>query len=328
MRALTSVFALAISGCKKSENIKDLPIAAEDEMVMIPGGIFQMGASVDGRSSKPVQTVRLTTFHISRHETTNEEYCAFLNAKYPAQMKLVKGIVYAASDSNNRYPYCETKASGTFSQISCWNDRFHVRSKGMSMGYHPMITVTWYGAAAYCNWRSECLGKEPCYDLTTWACDLTKNGYHLPTEAQWEYAARGGLAGNRFPWGDTIDHDHANYRANGSRYSFDASSYTANTYHPAWNDGHYPYTAAVGSFAANGYGLYDMAGNVKEWCNDRCDRLSFNPRADSTRATTGEWRIIRNGSWLDSADICRVTHRDGYIPGYRSQDLGFRVCLE
>ena len=117
-----------------------------------------------------------------------------------------------------------------------------------------MADVTWYGAAAYCNWRSQEEGYQQCYNLSTWECDFSKNGYRLPTEAEWEYAARGGehKPYYRYPRSNSIDGSEANYWSSGDPYE----------------TGSYPWTTPVDYYPANGYGLYDMAGNVWDWCND------------------------------------------------------------
>jgi formylglycine-generating enzyme len=134
----------------------------------------------------------------------------------------------------------------------------------------------------WANAASEKDGLPPCYKLWTGpcfaldaatvalnsvTCDWSANGYRLPTEAEWEIAARGGLKGKRFPWGDTISHSLANYLALRD-YPYDLSG-SVNDYPPSYKTGPQPYTSPVASFAANGYGLYDMAGNTAQWCWDR-----------------------------------------------------------
>jgi len=302
-------------------------------MAPIPAGTFQMGDSFgEGDPDElPVHPVTLDSFHISSTETTNGQYCGFLNqAEDNGWITVTGGVVYKAGSGPN-HPYCNTTASSSHSPISYTGGVFSVKAKGgRDMSNDPVSQVSWYGAVAYCNWLSWQEDRRPCYNLSTWKCDFSKNGYHLPTAAQWEYAARGGLSRRRFPWGDSINHDHANYRANGSAYKYDTSPYTAWTFHPDWNDGTYPYTCPVGSMPPNGYGLYGMTGNVWEWCNDWYDWAYYasSPPKNPTGPDSGTYRVLRGGSWSNNAGSCRVADPTYGRPGYRSYYGGFRVSLD
>jgi formylglycine-generating enzyme len=298
-----------------------------EDMVLIPAGTFQMGDSLgEGWSDElPVHTIILSSFYMSKYETTNAQYCQFLNSfLQQGLITVTNGVVYKAG-SGTSFPYCDTSTQSGISQISFSNNTFSVRTKGgRSMANDPMVQVSWYGSVAYCNWRSQQEGLQPCYDLSTWNCDFSRNGYHLPTEAQWEYAARGGLSGKRFPWGDTITHLQANYWSR-SFLSYDVSP--TRGLHPTWNDGIYPCTSSVGSFAPNGYGLYDMAGNVLEWCNDWYfdAYYSSSPQANPAGPTTGGSRVLRGGSWNHDASYCRAALRFPNSPNGRGDNGGFRV---
>ena len=297
-------------------------------MVYIPGGEFEMGRHVgDGYSEElPLHAVLLDAFFMSKFEITNQQYCDFLNN---IDVKVDGGIVYAASDSGNSYPYCNTHSYDTDSQIDFSDPDFSVRTKdGRDMSNDPMVEVSWYGSVAYCNWRSSNEDYESCYNLSTWECDFSKHGYRLPTEAEWEYAARGGLSGKRFPWSDpNISHSRANYYADPGAYPYDENPTSG--YHPDWDDVS-PYTSVVGSFAPNGYGLYDMAGNVWEWCNDWYDSNYYNvsPYDNPEGPASGTYRVLRGGCWIINASFCRVAHRIGNIPDYRSYSFGFRIVLD
>ena len=206
---------------------------------------------------------------------------------------------------------------------------------------HPVILVSWRDVIKWCNARSQKEGLVPCYytneartivyktgevDLTNDQVLWTANGYRLPTEAEWEKAARGGLDGKRFPWGDTITHSLANYYSS-SEDAYDTSP--TRLYHPLYTSGNIPYTSPVGSFAPNRYGLYDMTGNVWEWCWDWYGGTIYASAAthDPRGPSWGLIRVTRGGSWKDDfINNCRVALRGSawYSPSYRGSDGGFR----
>jgi len=307
-----------------------------DVMAFIPGGTFEMGDNFnEGHSWElPVHTVTVDSFYMGKYEIINGQYCDYLNdANSLGKIKVVSGTVYASLDDGNSYPYCDTHSFDGDSQIDYSGGVFSVRTKsGRDMSYDPMVQVSWYGAAAYCNWRSDQEGYQRCYNLLTWNCDFSKKGYRLATEAEWEYAARGGLSGRRFPWGGAISHSQANYYSwwdDGSPYyPYDVSP--TEGFHPRWDDGVWPFTSPVGSFSANGNDLYDMAGNVWEWCNDwyDSDYYDSSPSVNPQGPAGGTYRVIRGGGWNNDGSYCRVSYRYGHAPSSRYDGLGFRLALD
>jgi sulfatase modifying factor 1 len=309
------------------------------EMAYVPFGVFEMGDhhGDDGSDELPLHDVLPGSFFIGRYEVTNSQYCDFLNSAVLAgDIKVDGGIVYAATDSSNSYAYCETHSYAATSQIDYSGAVFSVRIKGeppRDMSNDPMVEVSWYGSAAYCNWRSSQKGYQYCYDRANgWDWDPNSNGYRMPTEAEWEYSARGGERSPyyRFPWGDTITHSQANYYAdpdpNGCPYDVSPTG----GFHPAYDDGVWPYTAPVDSFTPNGFGLYNMIGNVNEWCSDWYDEnyYSASPVNDPTGPASGVFRVLRGGSWGHRADRGRTATRHNRNPGARYNNYGFRIVLD
>jgi formylglycine-generating enzyme required for sulfatase activity len=170
---------------------------------------------------------------------------------------------------------------------------------------NPVEQMRWSDAVKYCNARSEAEGIEPCYDLNTWKCDFTANGYRLPTEAEWEYACRAGTT---------------------TAYSFGDDVSKLKAY--AWfedNSGGKP--RPVGQKAANPWGLYDMHGNVWEWCNDfyKVDYYQEGPKENPRGPQTGEAKVLRGGAWKFSAETCRSGYRYNENPGYADVCFGYDI---
>jgi formylglycine-generating enzyme required for sulfatase activity len=256
-------------------------------MGLVPAGSFEMGnalaASGDGGpEEEPVHTVSVSAFWMDKFEVTKELWDEV-----------------AAWAAGNGYDIDASSASA-------------------KVPNQPAQNVTWYEAVKWSNARSQKEGLTPCYtvdgdtykagDRDDVACDFAATGYRLPTEAEWEKAARGGFSGRRFPWGDTISHTDGNYFSDGAFYDVSPTP----GFHPTFAIDPFPYTAPVGSFAANGYGLYDMVGNSFEWCNDwfAPDYYSSLPGSDPAGPVAGGVRVLRSGSWGGfPSTFCRASSR-------------------
>jgi formylglycine-generating enzyme required for sulfatase activity len=277
-------------------------------MVFIPAGVFGMGDyigdTVFPSDELPPGTVFISDFFIDRFEVTNEDMrsvmqWAFDNLKISASST---GVTNAEGNpqqllnlaANPNTPNAITFDGSTFS-VSAGRDD------------HPCVWVSWYGAVAYCNYLSQREGRTPCYNLSDWSCNFAANGYRLPTEAEWEKAARGGLEGARFPWGDLLSPALANYNVGGSSGN----------------------STPVGSYPANGYGLHDAAGNAFEWCWDWYSGTYYTvqPGSDPTGPLTGTDKCSRGGSFGQDWERIRVSRRERIGPGFSFYDAGFRVVL-
>ncbi len=170
---------------------------------------------------------------------------------------------------------------------------------------HPVVFINWPDAEAFCRWLSAKEGKT----------------YRLPTEAEWEKAARGGLDGRKYPWGDEPP--------DGSQCNF-ADRHTDFPWSDKSVDDGFAHPAPVGSFPPNGYGLYDMAGNVWEWCQDWFDRdyYASSPASNPAGAFSGIDRSIRGGSWSNDANTMRCAFRGFIFPVVPSHPRGFRIAME
>jgi len=292
------------------------------DVLFIPGGDFWMGDhhGVDSPGDEPVHFVHLDPFYMGQYEVMSIEYCEYLNGAYlDGRLRVEEnGVVYPIDGD---IPYCDTLQYIEHSRIS-WDstsERFEVLPE--VKWDHPVTNVSWFGAVAYCNWKSAQDGYQSCYDLSTWECDFTKNGFRLPTEAEWEYAARGGLTYCRFPWGDTIDGSKANYVGSGD--PFEVGPWPHTTRVGYYDGGQIP----AGTDMANGYGLYDVAGNLWEWCHDwwGLDYYSESVYDNPSGPDSGDRRVLRGGSWFRDVAKCEVAYRGYSDPTDRYLGYGFRI---
>ncbi len=251
----------------------------EPEMVSIKGGTFQMGSN-NYDDEKPIHSVTVKDFYMSKYEVTNEEFIYFLN-----------DINCSGSGSYNGKELIDMDDSDC--AIGYKDGRFYFKGSSCAGNKRcPVIEVTWYGANEYCKWLSNKTGKN----------------YVLPTEAEWEYAAGGGSTHQKWA-GTNSENSLGNY---------------------AWywkNSG--KKTHPVGSKRPNSLGLYDMSGNVYEWCSDwyKSDYYQNSPSDNPKGASNGSIRVVRGGSWLNFATNCRVAIRGDDFPAYSNYFIGLRAAL-
>lgn len=250
------------------------------QMIYVQGGSFNMGSNTDDDDAKPAHRVTLRSYYIGKYEISVADFRKFINS--------------------TRYQTTADQEGSSF----IWTGTKWQRQNGVNWEYdsfgskrpqnqdtQPVVHVSWDDASRYCQWLSSQTGKT----------------YLLPTEAEWEYAARGGS------------------KSNGNIFS-GSNDLSVVAWYKENSNGqiHEP-----GQKQANELGIFDMTGNVWEWCRDWYDKYYYtdSPAENPQGPPTGSFKVYRGGSWNDPAKFCRVTYRSGNPPGKRFSTLGFRVVL-
>lgn len=250
----------------------------------IPAGEFLMGTADAGADERPVHRVFISEFFMGRFAITNDEYARFIKATgHPAPS--LRDLPLIATGGRD----------AVFKELAApylWEGE----NPPPGHGSHPVVLVSFDDAAGYCRWLS----------------DSTERVVRLPTEAEWEKAARGGVEANRYPWGDEIDASHCNFLDD-----------------PAAKPQRG--TRQIGTYPPNAFGLSDVAGNVWEWVSDWYDAEYYGrgEAKDPGGPNTGNQRIVRGGSWVnDDKTMLRCAYRHKVPPDTYAYSIGFRVvCL-
>ncbi|GAA4917300.1 formylglycine-generating enzyme family protein [Streptomonospora salina] len=278
-------------------------------MVFLDGAEFLMGSEDDRAypddGEGPVRTVELSPFWISPTAVTNTQFAAFVDATgYRTEAERFGwSFVFGGLLPDDFPPTRGVVGTPWWRQVegASWRHPFGPQSGTDGIADHPAVHVSWNDAQAYCDWA----------------------GLRLPTEAEWEYAARGGIRGCAFPWGDELE-PAGEHRMNVWQGAFPRENTRA--------DGWYG-TCPVDTFPANGFGMYNMTGNVWEWCRDRFDpgTAATDTRRDPSGPAEGARRSARGGSYLCHESYCRryrVSGRQGIAPDSSIGNTGFRCARQ
>jgi len=256
--------------------------AVYPQVARIPAGEFTMGAEDGEEDERPPHRVFLDQFCIGVYAVTNDQYAAFVREtkhRLPAVRQLPRIVT-----SEQERVFLDLAAPYV------WRAGDPPRDRGL----HPVTLVTADDGQAYCQWLAR----------------KTKQAIRLPTEAEWERAARGGVDGLRYPWGDTLDSTRANYLAEPGAKQLRS-------------------TQPVGSYPSNGYNLYDVIGNVWEWVSDwyQADAYTEQMRHNPSGPQTGMLRVLRGGAWVvhDPA-MLRTSYRHKVPPDTYAYSIGFRIA--
>ncbi len=276
----------------------------EQAFVQLPASVFRMGsedADVNTADQEgPIRDVKVEAFEIATTTVTNAQFSDFArDTGYQTDAErvgwsfvfhhLYKKEGRRQADTQNQV---EVAPWWVAAKGACWRRPFGSGSNIRSLQEHPVVHTTWKDAKAFCSWA----------------------GCRLPTEAEWEFAARGGLDQNRFPWGNELE-PNGRHCCNIWQGEFPNSNTVA--------DG-YAGTAPVNAYQPNGYGLFNMAGNVWEWCEDW-----FGTNHQSSQFRTG--KVLKGGSYLCHESYCnryRVAARYANAPNASTGNCGFRVVVD
>jgi formylglycine-generating enzyme len=255
--------------------------AALPNLARIPAGEFLMGAADFEEDERPIHRVAVSEFFIGRFPVTHDEYARFVRgAGHPAPAIRELPLITAGGRDE------------VFRELALPYIWEHDQPPS-GHGSHPVVLVTYRDALAYCEWLGEELGRT----------------VRLPTEAEWERAARGGLDGYRYPWGNEIDATRCNYLT-------DASAKRQRGTRP------------TGTYPPNAFGLYDVCGNVWEWVSDWYgpDYYGVGETKDPRGPESGSMRIVRGGSWVnDDVAMLRCAYRHKVPSDTYAYSVGFRI---
>jgi len=319
--ALALLAALAAIGCSRlhppkasKERAVDLGGGVKMAFVLIPAGSFTMGSTeADIKAvvakwpeavaewfadEKPAHKVTISrAFWMGKHEVTVGQFRKFVDATgYKTDAE--KGTGFKGA-------FVVADGEGKLAEDASWRNPYFKQTDD-----HPVVCVSWNDARAFVDWLNATDKARPAGST-----------YRLPTEAEWEYACRAGTT-TWYQWGD--DPDKGKGWCN-------AADVTAKKTFPDWTvfnwDDGFLYTAPVGSFKANAFGLHDMHGNAWEWCQDWYGAYKEGDQKDPTGPESGERRVLRGGSWSSYPRNCRSALRNRYLPEFRYTIAGFRVVL-
>jgi sulfatase modifying factor 1 len=276
--------------------------------VQLEGGAFEMGDALNegypADGERPVHTVELSAFAIAPTTVTNAQFAAFVAAtgyRTDAERFGSSAVFHMAVRAPSREIVGGIPGAEWWIEVlgADWAHPAGRNSNWQEFADHPVVHVSWFDAERYCDWAS----------------------VRLPTEAEWEFAARGGHPGRRFPWGDRLT-PAGEFRANTWNGTFPT--------HNTLADG-FLTTAPVRTFPPNDFGLYQTSGNVWEWCSDWFSETyySLSPRSGPAGPSAGTQRVSRGGSYLCHGSYCsryRLAARYSNTPDSSSGNVGFRVA--
>ena len=333
MNARHFIPAIALIGAALMSPAGGDPSDKPCDMVLVEGGTFQMGDVFDEhvRWATPVHEVTLTAFYLCKYEVTVEAFKAFVQSTAYVTSAETESKRAATLDGDEYDALIASRGAhvlNTETEQMSWVTAANWRNPQFEQSpKDPVVCVSWTDAASYCNWLSKNENLPVAYDVVTGdlldtqgrpTTDVTAvKGYRLPTEAEWEYAAR--ECGKKIRFGNGQD----------VARSSEMNINTAKGEFPYAVNGEYrKRTMPVGSFRPNRLGLRDMSGNVWEWCSDFLGRYDEQPQTNpyQLKGMIGPRRVARDGPWAGDASWARTSARMGWVASDRCNMIGFRVA--